>query len=202
MPKVINIKNVEFLTSKESVETCPDITLPEYAFIGRSNVGKSTLINFLAGRKELARVSKTPGKTQLINYFMVNEEWNLVDLPGYGYAQISRKSRKKWLIMINDYLEKREQLMTTFILLDGRIDLQKIDLDFINSLGEKGIPFSIVMTKIDGVKRRLREATVARFEAELGKYWNELPPLFLTSSVEKLGREEILSYIEELNHFF
>jgi GTP-binding protein len=195
----LKITNVEFKGSFPSEAKSPKLGKPEYAFIGRSNVGKSSLINMLCGRKEIARVSKTPGKTQLINYFEINNEWHLVDLPGFGYAKISKKKRREFELMINHYLTKREDLLCSFVLLDSRIPLQKVDLDFINSLGEKGIPFVIVFTKIDGIKKAKLKDYIKRIEDDLLQYWNELPQRFLTSSKKKIGKEEILNFIEDLN---
>ncbi len=195
----MQINQVEFISSFNDVKACPNYDIPEYAFIGRSNVGKSSLINYLTGRKQIARVSNTPGKTQLINYFLVDELWHLVDLPGYGYAQVSKKERAKFDKMIRDFLDKRNQLICTFILLDSRIPLQKIDLEFINWMGENGIPFVLVYTKIDGVRPRLREENVSKIQNALLEHWSELPQQFISSSVQKMGGEEILNFIEQTN---
>lgn len=192
------IKDVNFIGSYDRESTCPKESIPEFAFIGRSNVGKSSLINMLTGRKEIARVSKMPGKTQLLNYFMVNDSWYLVDLPGYGYAKISKKKREKWESMIERYLINRRSLMTAFVLLDSRIPLQDIDLEFINWLGERAIPYNIIFTKIDKVKKGVRESNLTAIRNGLLQYWNLLPDDFVSSAEVGDGRETILSYIEEL----
>lgn len=178
---------------------CPETDLPEYAFIGRSNVGKSSLINMLCNRKEIAKVSKTPGKTQLINYFLINETWHLVDLPGYGYAKISKSMRRSWEKMIEHYLVRRQNLKCAFVLLDLRLELQKIDLEFINWLGSIQIPFVLVFTKADGVKPAKQKQHADRIKNALLQYWNTLPECFLTSSAKAEGRESILEFIEGLN---
>jgi GTP-binding protein len=195
----MEIKEVNFIGSFAAEPQCPVSILPEYAFIGRSNVGKSSLINMLTGRKEIARVSKQPGKTQLINMFLVNDSWHLVDLPGYGYAKISKKERARWEKMIERYLVTRLNLRCAFVLLDSRIPLQKIDLEFINWLGERHIPFVIVYTKVDKVPKTKVHKHIDRIKNELLKYWNFLPHQFLTSSEKGTGREEVLNYIEEIN---
>lgn len=191
------IHTADFTCSYVDWKKCPDSKEPEYAFIGRSNVGKSSLINTLTERKGLAKTSNTPGKTQCINFFLINKEWNLVDLPGYGYAKISKKSREEWFKFTKDYLKKREQLRNTFILVDGRIEPQKIDLDFINWMGENGIPFSIIFTKNDKLKKT--QKNIEKFQETLLEYWEELPKMYITSSVTNLGREDVLSYIDEIN---
>lgn len=193
------ISDVEFIGSFSAEPQCPKTKLPEYAFIGRSNVGKSSLINMLAGRKEIARVSKQPGKTQLINFFLINQEWHLVDLPGYGYAIISQKKRLEWEKMIDRYLVSRENLQCAFVLLDSRLPLQKIDMEFINSLGERHIPFVLVYTKTDKVPKTKLPTHIKRIKNELLKQWNFLPQQFETSAETGYGREELLAYIEELN---
>lgn len=172
----------------------------EYAFIGRSNVGKSSLINMLTGRKDLAMTSATPGKTMLINHFVVNEAWKIVDLPGYGYAKRSKTDRARLEKMIHNYILNRRQMTNLFLLVDGRHKPQKIDLDFMEWLGENGIPFSIVFTKLDKLTSSAAKAATAQYCAELLETWEELPPVFRTSSVDRRGREQILDYIEELNH--
>ncbi len=172
---------------------------PEYAFIGRSNVGKSTLINMLTGRKKLAHVSSSPGKTQTINYFQINEAWNLVDLPGYGFAKVSQKQRGRWKNMIEDYVQNRKNLVCLFVLIDSRHKPQKADMDFINKLGVWEIPFAILFTKTDKVKQREVQQNVKSFFNEMKKNWAFLPIYFLTSALKGRGRDEILEYIEEYN---
>ncbi len=191
----MKIKSVDFVGSFTKNKDCPNVDIPEYAFIGRSNVGKSSLINYLCDRKKIAKVSNTPGKTQLINFFNINDSWHLVDLPGYGYAQVAKSERKAWEKMIKTYLSDREYLMCTFVLLDSRIPLQKIDLEFINWMGENGIPFVIIYTKIDGIKRRFRGKTIRNLQNSLLEYWSELPDQFVTTSTEREGREEVLDFI-------
>lgn len=193
------IKDILFVGSFPSENKCPTSDMPEYAFIGRSNVGKSSLINHIANRKEIAKVSGTPGKTQLLNFFEVNETWHLVDLPGYGYAKSSKKKRATWEKMIHRYLQTRQQLQCAFILIDARIPLQEIDLNFVNWLGEHGIPFVIVFTKIDGVKKRKLNENISAITQKLLEEWTELPQTFITSSTSKIGREEILQFIDKLN---
>ena len=176
--------------------------MAEYAFIGRSNVGKSSLINMLTQRKQLAKTSATPGKTITINHFIINNNWYLVDLPGYGFAKRSQKERDLWSKMLKDYLRKRRNLICTFVLIDIRIKPQKIDLDFINQLGEDGIPFVIVFTKADKLSQRQADMNVAAYKNTLLETWEELPEIFVTSSESKTGREELLSFIEENNKLF
>lgn len=197
----MDIKKAAFVISNTDYRKCPDTGLPEYAFIGRSNVGKSSLINMLTNNKGLAKTSVRPGKTQLINHFIINDEWYLVDLPGYGYARTSKTSREKWQKMITDYMLKREALINVFVLVDSRIPPQKIDLEFINFLGENGIPMSIIFTKIDKQKQREISATVNQYKKTLSEIWEELPEMFLTSSVSRFGREHVLDRIEEINTF-
>jgi GTP-binding protein len=196
------IKDATFTISSPSVDKCPEPKLPEYAFIGRSNVGKSSLINMLTGRKQLAKTSANPGKTQLINHFLINEQWYLVDLPGYGYAKVSWTERVKWQKMIRDYLLKRENMMTVFVLVDVRHEPQKQDVDFINWLGGNRIPFSIVFTKCDKVSKQQTIRSVEHYKRTLRETWEDLPQLFLTSADQRTGREEILFYIEECNRLF
>jgi len=198
----MNISSAEFLMSNTDLEKCPPPSKPEYAFIGRSNVGKSSLINMLTNRKHLAKTSATPGKTRLINHFIINEKWYLVDLPGYGYAKVSKASKATWDKMIRDYLLKRKNLLTVFVLVDARLEPQKIDLEFINWLGEKQVPFSIVFTKSDKLKKLQIIYSVEQYKKELKKRWEELPPLFITSAEKKTGRDEVLKYIEEINKDF
>lgn len=198
----MNITEAKFLLSNTSVEKCPAPTFPEYAFIGRSNVGKSSLINMLTNVKNLAKTSGTPGKTQLINHFLINKNWYLVDLPGYGFAKVSKDKKKHFEKIINDYLLKRQNLMTVFVLVDVRHKPQNNDLDFIQWLGEKQIPFSIVFTKADKLQKQELKKNTDNYKAELSKTWQELPPLFLASAVKRTGKEELLSYIESSNELF
>lgn len=184
------------------MDLCPKPVVPEYAFIGRSNVGKSSLINMLAGKKNLAKTSGTPGKTRLINYFLVNKKWHLVDLPGYGFAKVSKEKRKEFEKMIRQYLTGRPSLMTVFILVDARIPPQKLDLDFINRTGASNIPLALVFTKTDKLSaRQVSLHTQAVFD-ELTKTWEEMPRHFVTSSVTKTGKKELLDFIEETNKAF
>lgn len=194
------IKTAEFLTSSARADLCPtDPALPEYAFIGRSNVGKSSLINMLTGRKGLAMTSSTPGKTMLINHFVINGEWYLVDLPGYGYAKRGKKLLEKLRNLIEHYVLLRRQLTCLFVLIDSRLPPQKIDLEFIEWLGEEGVPFAVVFTKADKNKRGELKKNVDRFLSMLAEQWEELPPYFVTSSENRLGREELLDYIARIN---
>jgi GTP-binding protein len=195
----VNIKKAEFIISNTDVNRCPQDGKPEYAFIGRSNVGKSSLINMLTGRKGLAMTSSTPGKTQLINHFLINDEWYLVDLPGYGYAQRGKKGRENIQRIIDSYLEKRGDLTCLFVLLDCRLEPQKIDLEFINQLGKNGVPFTLVFTKIDKISNSRLKENVTAYTNKLLENWEELPPVFFTSSEYKKGKEEILDYIEKIN---
>jgi GTP-binding protein len=195
----MKIHQVEFVISGTKLDHLPASDLPEYAFVGRSNVGKSSLINALTGRNSLARVSKQPGKTQTINYFKVNDKWHLVDLPGYGYAKVSKKMRSSWDKMIFDYLKNRKQLVTAMVLIDARIPPQKNDMEFINRLGEGRIPFVMVFTKVDKLKRSEKHQLVPKFRKAMKEHWTELPPVFLTSSIKKEGIDELLNYIGELN---
>lgn len=191
----MDIHSAEFTCSYPKVSACPKGGPPEFAFIGRSNVGKSSLINMLTGRKGLAKVSGTPGKTRLINFFLINNAWHLVDLPGYGYARVSKKAQETLSAMINGYLQQREQMALAFVLVDSNIPPIKIDLDFINSLGENGIPFAILFTKCDRVGKLTLEKNIGLFLAELSKTWETLPPHFITSSEYRTGRAEVLNYI-------
>ena len=193
------IKSAEFVISNSRVEKCPTTGLPEYAFIGRSNVGKSSLINMLAARKGLAMTSQKPGKTQLINHFIINDAWYLVDLPGYGYARLGKDSRDSLRRMIEDYVLERKELVLLFVLLDCRHDPQKIDLEFIQWLGEEGVPFALVFTKADKLSKGRLAANIEAYKAKLREEWEELPPIFVTSSEERMGRDELLGYIEEIN---
>ena len=193
------ITSAEFIISNSRVEKCPTTGLPEYAFIGRSNVGKSSLINMLTGRKGLAMTSQKPGKTQLINHFLINRDWYLVDLPGYGYARLSRDGRDGLRRMIEDYILERTELVCLFVLLDSRLEPQRIDLEFIEWLGEEGIPFALVFTKADKLSKGKLAANIAAYKERLLQQWEELPPLFITSSEARLGRDELLSYIDGIN---
>lgn len=193
------ITSAEFVISNSRVEKCPTTGLPEYAFIGRSNVGKSSLINMLTGRKGLAMTSQKPGKTQLINHFLINRDWYLVDLPGYGYARLSRDGRDGLRRMIEDYILERTELICLFVLLDSRLEPQRIDLEFIEWLGEGGIPFALVFTKADKLSRGKLAANIAAYKERLLQQWEELPPLFITSAEARLGRDELLSYIDGIN---
>jgi GTP-binding protein len=195
----MNIKKAEFIVSNTDAAKCPGDGKPEYAFIGRSNVGKSSLINMLTGRKGLALTSSTPGKTQLINHFLINDEWYLVDLPGYGYAQRGKQGREQIRRIIDGYLEQREALTCLFLLLDCRLEPQKIDLEFIQYLGESEIPFAIVFTKTDKLSRSKLNENGTAYKDKLLETWDELPPIFYTSSEHKQGKEELLNYIENIN---
>ena len=192
------IKSAEFTISSARVEQCPKGDLPEFAFIGRSNVGKSSLINMLTGREHLAKTSATPGKTILINHFLINQTWYLVDLPGYGYARRGQKQRDELQRMISGYILRREQMMNLFLLIDSRHEPQRIDLEFIEWLGENGIPFSIVFTKADKLSNGKLTANIKHYLDELSKQWEELPPHFITSSETRLGKEELLGYIDDI----
>ena len=193
------IKTAEFIMSNSEVAKCPKDVLPEYAFIGRSNVGKSSLINMLTNHKNLAKTSGRPGKTQLINHFLINKNWYLVDLPGYGYAKVSKSSKKKFQKFITDYFEKRTQLVGAFVLVDIRHEPQKIDLEFMEYMGIKGIPFSIIFTKADKLKPKVIERNVTAYTEELLKTWEETPLYFITSSTSNVGRDEVLHHINETN---
>lgn len=195
----MKIRKATFVISNSDYRKCPDSSLPEYAFIGRSNVGKSSLINMLTGVKGLAKTSSQPGKTQLINHFLINDEWHLVDLPGYGYARTSKSNRGTWEKMISNYMLHREQLTNVFVLVDSRIPPQAIDLEFINFLGANGIPLSIIFTKTDKQKQREIAATVNNYKAILSKTWEEPPVMFLTSSATGYGRDHVLDFIDTIN---
>ena len=193
------IKEAVFVVSNTDHKLSPADGMPEYAFIGRSNVGKSSLINMLTGNKKLAKNSGTPGKTQLINHFLINKEWYLVDLPGYGYAKTSKKMRAEFEVFISEYLMKRETLMNVFVLLDSRLDPQQIDLEFMNWCGEKQIPFCMVFTKIDKISSSILAKNLAKYKKEMVKYWDEIPPIFTTSSESGFGKEKVLNYIDGIN---
>lgn len=195
----MQVKSAEFFISSSRVDQCPEGSRPEYAFIGRSNVGKSSLINMLTGRKALAATSSTPGKTMLINHFLIDGEWFLVDLPGYGYAQRSKKAIEKLQRLIEGYVLERGPLICLFVLIDSRLEPQKKDLAFIHFLGEHGIPFAIIFTKADKSKPSQRQQNVQKFLRTLQEEWEELPPHFVTSSATGQGRDEVLKYIQDLN---
>lgn len=195
----MEIKSAKFEISNSKVEKCPASELHEYAFIGRSNVGKSSLINMLTGKRKLAMTSSTPGKTTLINHFLINDSWYIVDLPGYGYAQRSKTDREKLKTIIDDYILGRPQMTSLFVLVDSRHEPQKIDMEFMEWLGKNGVPFAIVFTKVDKLSKGAAEKNIEAYKKELLKQWEELPPVFVTSSEKGLGREELLDYIEELN---
>jgi GTP-binding protein len=194
----MQIKSAEFTISNTEVSKCPLDGKPEFAFIGRSNVGKSSLINMLTTRKGLAKTSGTPGKTQLINHFIINDHWYLVDLPGYGYAKVSRTQRSSFERFIADFLTKRETLYNIFVLLDARLEPQKIDLEFMNWCGQKGLPFSMVFTKIDKLSSSALQKNLAKYKKEMLKVWAELPPVFTTSAESGFGKEPLLNYIEQI----
>ncbi|PKG49947.1 MULTISPECIES: ribosome biogenesis GTP-binding protein YihA/YsxC [Olleya] len=198
----MHIKSAEFITSNSDAAKCPKDRLPEYAFIGRSNVGKSSLINMLTSRKSLAKTSGRPGKTQLINHFLINHDWFLVDLPGYGYAKVSKSIKKVFQKFITQYLEQREQLVTAFVLVDIRHKPQPVDQDFMQYLGEKGIPFSIIFTKADKLKPKAIDNHVEDYKNILLETWEEMPNYFITSSSKDIGKEEVLQYIDSLNQSF
>ena len=195
----MKITSAEFVMSNSDVAKCPKHALPEYAFIGRSNVGKSSLINMLTNRKSLAKTSGRPGKTQLINHFIINSSWYLVDLPGYGYARVSKSSKKTFQKFITNYFEQRQQLVSAFVLVDIRHQPQRIDLEFMQYLGESGIPFGIIFTKADKLKPNAIERHVNDYSEVLLESWEELPPYFVTSSTNKLGQDDVLSFIEATN---
>lgn len=194
----MEINSAEFIISNTDVTKCPTGTFPEYAFIGRSNVGKSSLINMLTGRKGLAMTSATPGKTMLINHFLINKNWYLVDLPGYGYARRGIKGKDQIRIIIEDYILEREQMTNLFLLIDSRLEPQKIDLEFMEWLGENGIPFSIVFTKADKLKGGRLKMNINAYLRELKKQWEEIPPYVVSSSEDRTGRKEILDYIDNI----
>lgn len=196
------VKSAEYIQSVTDWKKCPSATLPEYAFIGRSNVGKSSLINMLVRNNKLAKTSSKPGKTQTINHFLINKNWYLVDLPGYGYASISKSMREKWKKMIHDYLVCRENLQLVFVLVDSRLEPQKIDIEFINGLGESGVPFSVIFTKTDKISASKVQGNVQRFKNKLMETWEEMPFMLLTSAETGKGRDEVLQFIESINEQF
>ena len=195
----MDIKKAEFIISAAKLGQCPPTTCPEYAFIGRSNVGKSSLINMLTGRKGLAKTSATPGKTLLINFFKIDDRWMLVDLPGYGYAKRGKAVQEDLKRIIESYVFQREPLICLFVLVDIRLEPQKIDLEFIHSLGEQGVPFAIIFTKADKVSGSKAQQNMAAFKRKLHEDWEELPPMFATSSASRAGRHEVLDYIDSIN---
>ncbi|UZH56105.1 YihA family ribosome biogenesis GTP-binding protein [Salinimicrobium tongyeongense] len=195
----MKIKSAEFVISNSDVSKCPDSKLPEYAFIGRSNVGKSSLINALTNRKDLAKTSGRPGKTQLINHFLINQSWYLVDLPGYGYARVSKSAKKTFQKFITQYFEKREQMLCAFVLIDSRHKPQAIDMEFMSWLGEHQIPFCIIFTKADKLKPNALERNIKNYQEEMLQVWEEMPQYFVTSSANGLGSEEVLGYIQNIN---
>ncbi len=195
----MKIKSAEFVVSNQKVEKCPDSKLPEYAFIGRSNVGKSSLINMLTERKSLAKTSSRPGKTQLINHFLINGNWHLVDLPGYGYAKVSKSAKRTFQKFITAYFANRKQMVCAFVLIDSRHKAQKIDLEFMQWLGEHQIPFCIIFTKADKIKPKALETNIKNYQAEMLEYWSEMPEFFISSATSGLGKDEILGYIESVN---
>lgn len=195
----MEITSARFIISNTQVAKCPQDNRPEYAFIGRSNVGKSSLINMLTRNNKLAMTSSTPGKTLLINHFLINEQWYLVDLPGYGYAQRGKKQQEKIKEIIEDYILNRNQMTSLFVLLDSRLSPQKIDLEFIGWLGENGIPFSIIFTKADKLSGGKVKSNVEIYRQTLLQQWEELPPIFITSSEKRTGRHEVLDYIDSIN---
>lgn len=195
------IKTAEFVKSSQKWQDCPEPTLPEYAFIGRSNVGKSSLINAMMNHKDLAKTSQTPGKTQLINHFLVNENWFLTDLPGYGYARVSKSLRKDFEKLITNYILNRQNLVNLFVLIDVRHTPQKIDLEFMQWCGESNIPFSIVFTKADKLKAGGADRNVEAYKTELLKTWEDLPNIYVTSAEKKTGTDDILKFISETNQF-
>ena len=195
----MDITSAEFVISNTDVKKCPPGILPEYAFIGRSNVGKSSLINMLTGRKGLAMTSATPGKTMLINHFLINKSWYIVDLPGYGYARRGQKGKSQIQRIIEDYILEREQMTNLFLLIDSRLEPQVIDIEFMGWLGEHGVPFSIVFTKGDKLKGGRLNTNIQQYLKKLKEQWEELPPYFMTSSENRMGKKELLDYIESIN---
>lgn len=198
----MQIKSAEFSVSNNKYTKCPEPIMPEYAFIGRSNVGKSSLINMLIERKKLAKISSTPGKTQLINHFIINDSWYLVDLPGFGYAKTSKVNRSNWSKMSSNYLLNRKNLLNTFILVDSRLQPQKIDLNFINWMGVHELPFAIIFTKTDKINKLKLKQNFDVYIKELNKTWDDLPEIFVSSAINSAGKEEILDFIEETNKLY
>ena len=200
--KYMKIKTAEFLVSNTEVGKCPDSSLPEYAFIGRSNVGKSSLINMLTERKSLAKTSGRPGKTQLINHFLINKNWHLVDLPGYGYARVSKSTKKTFQKFITAYFEQRKQMLCAFVLIDSRHEPQAIDLEFMRWMGERGIPFYIIFTKADKLRPKALERNIEIYKTKMLETWAEMPEYFTTSAESDLGRDEVLNLIDTINEQF
>ncbi len=195
----MKVNTAEFIISNSDVKKCPKANMPEYAFIGRSNVGKSSLINMLTSRKSLAKISGKPGKTQLINHFLINKEWYLVDLPGYGYAKVSKNLKSGFSKIIYSYIENRENLVNLFVLVDSRHDAQQIDLNFMEWLNVNGIPFSIIFTKADKLTKKRLADSIESYKKQMLVRWEEMPPYFISSSSSGMGQEEILNFIEETN---
>ncbi|MFK8039119.1 MAG: ribosome biogenesis GTP-binding protein YihA/YsxC [Crocinitomicaceae bacterium] len=198
----MEITQAEFIISNSDITKCPQPNIPEYAFIGRSNVGKSSLINMLTNNKKLAKISSKPGKTQLINHFLMNKSWYLVDLPGYGFAKIAKSQRIKWEKFVIKYILERENLMNLFVLIDSRIPPQKIDLEFMEMLGEKGVPFAMVFTKIDKMPSTKLAKSLQSYKNEMLKTWEFMPPVYTTSSVSSFGKEKVLNFIAEINQSY
>lgn len=197
---LMKIRTAEFITSNTDYKKCPEPLIPEYAFIGRSNVGKSSLINMLTNHKSLAKISVKPGKTQLINHFLINKDWYLVDLPGYGYAKTSKTNRSVWAGFLKDYLNYRKNLVCTFVLIDCRHKAQKIDLDFMYQLAIDRLPFAMVFTKVDKLSRNQLTINIIEYQKEMSKTWEQMPDYFISSANDKRGRDEILAYINILNN--
>jgi len=195
----MQINSAKFVISNTDPAKCPKSDRPEYAFIGRSNVGKSSLINMLTNHKKLAKTSGQPGKTQLINHFLINNEWYLVDLPGYGYAKVMRNQRNKWMNFIREYMLSRKNLYCVMVLIDIRLEPQELDLDFMNWLGVNGIPFAMVFTKADKLGSTQLDKNLAAYRREMLKSWEELPPQFVTSATSETGRDELLDFIQQIN---
>ncbi|OEY73521.1 ribosome biogenesis GTP-binding protein YihA/YsxC [Salegentibacter salarius] len=196
----MKIKSAEFVVSNTRVDKCPDSKLPEYAFIGRSNVGKSSLINMLTDRKTLAKTSAKPGKTQLINHFLINKDWHLVDLPGYGYAKVSKSTKRTFQKFITAYFDKRKQMICAFVLIDSRHEPQPIDMEFMQWLGDHQVPFCIIFTKADKLKPKMLEKNINNYQDKMLEIWEEMPEFFVSSATSKLGQDEILDYIDAINN--
>lgn len=196
----MKIKSAEFVVSNTRVDKCPDSKLPEYAFIGRSNVGKSSLINMLTDRKTLAKTSAKPGKTQLINHFLINKDWHLVDLPGYGYAKVSKSTKRTFQKFITAYFDKRKQMICAFVLIDSRHEPQPIDMEFMQWLGKHQVPFCIIFTKADKLKPKMLEKNINNYQDKMLEIWEEMPEFFVSSATSKLGQDEILDYIDAINN--
>ncbi|MFV8224893.1 ribosome biogenesis GTP-binding protein YihA/YsxC [Christiangramia aquimixticola] len=195
----MKIKTAEFVVSNSKVDLCPNSSLPEYAFIGRSNVGKSSLINMLTGRKSLAKTSAKPGKTQLINHFLINDNWHLVDLPGYGYAQVSKSTKRVFQKFITAYFEKRKQMVCAFVLIDSRHKPQPIDMEFMQWMGQNAVPFCIIFTKADKLKPKVLDENIENYKAEMLETWEEMPEYFITSATAGEGKDSVLEYIDGIN---